>query len=365
MFINSTSELEDIVNDIEYEHVFSMEFQCAGEHDGYLLQLSKYVNQGLTSGEGDKLVDPWYKSREKLQAVNTKLKQFSNFAKANCNNVKVAFVVTSQLIDDDNIISNNAAELVQYNEGMSTTRTFKPPPAPGKPVAKNVTDTTIILSWSTETDESIQGFTIAYKQETTPNNKWDEVKTSGGTEVTISSLAPNTKYIFKVFSLFEYGISEESKVSSAILTNKVVKICGKPGTPRVMHTMSNSVKLAWEKPNENANQIIDYYATFCKNEDSSCEWKKRKIADASVTEAIVDHLAPNCYIFKIFAHCVSGNSEESDPVTVILREEICSPPGKPTAHSITQQSISLIWSKPTKNHHYYCHKIYNLLPQKW
>ena len=250
--------------------------------------------------------------------------------------------------------------------------TFKLCGKPGKPAVSQVTHNEATLTWNSPDNAHLVKYYKVMYHATSDVQSVHEVQThNANTTATITSLLPNTEYIFKAFGVCEYGISEESQPSDPIITAKAV--CSVPGRPSAYGITETAINLQWTEPiNNSYNFMVNKYLIYYCN-ISTTKWRIFETDGPSVT-ATVDQLMPSTsYIFKVVAQYgfgsslkLSAESEESVPIETL--SEACSEPGKPEATNITSSSITVTWCRPLHNAHlvkvYHIHCAYSFCSQQ-
>ena len=227
------------------------------------------------------------------------------------------------------------------------------PSKPGKPHALSITHDSIQLEWTKPERgvESITSYTILYRaQFNDPPNQWIEKRSVSAEErVIVSQLLENTTYLFQVQPECEAGVGLESDISDPIKTKIIIP--SKPGKPKCIDATNNSIQLEWTKPEEGAHNTTSYTIFYHSASDPPDTWSGHKAVTNE--EVLLPQLSENMvYYFKIRPECETGVGLESDISDPIQTKMIIpSKPGKPTASSVTHNSIQLQWTKPEQGAH--------------
>ena len=107
---------------------------------------------------------------------------------------------------------------------------------PGKPVATDITGTSVDLKWTKpeQSAKNIICYTIFYHCASDPDDQWREQKVGSAEErATVSGLTGKNVYYFKVQSEFEDGVQSESDVSEPITSLESI-------------TLKNMIERAWK-----------------------------------------------------------------------------------------------------------------------
>ena len=233
------------------------------------------------------------------------------------------------------------------------------PSKPGQPEAVSVTHNSVNLKWAKPAQyvRFVMNYNVRYSSQTEQSKEWLSLNVSGVKEnVTITGLSPKTTYLFKVEAQSKTGSSEMSEVSMPVLT--LPPLPSTPGQPRAVDISQKKIKITWDKPQENAEQVWSYtiyYKSLKRNSKiqhistTNDEWTTVKTEDA-VEEFVVSGLeVDTSYTFKVQAESVDGCSKESRiSKAVQTLVPIPGKPGQPEAVSITYDRVELKWAKPTR-----------------
>ena len=303
-------------------------------------------------------------------------------------------IVIPGLVHDTNYKFNVKA---QYKTGFSNTsrksEAIKTQSlvllAPGQPKAVDITHNSIELTWKkpkpcglTIERYIVSCFCLDNDENDDDDNNDDddepqcqsfETKRDENT-ILIPGLINDTNYQFSVKAQYKTGHSKNSKMSTVIKTHPQVLVAGPPGKPSIVNTTSNSIDLAWEKPQENPDNMDGYKVLYhSKDDPPNSEWKSQQ------TNGVVEHITisglvpENQYYFKVQAvyknvegetsiaseantRCILSNPGDS-PHNVDVSPHQATPlsastskalpaPGQPKVVNITHNSIKLTWKEP-------------------
>ena len=229
----------------------------------------------------------------------------------------------------------------------------------GKPTAINITHESVELQWIKPDmhHNCFISYTILYHTANDPPDVWIEQETvtvpTGPENIMhciVSHLSEKTEYIFKIRLTSIVGTDLESDVSDPITTRMIVP--SKPGKPQPLNVSHDSIELEWIRPERGVHNVFAYCVFFCKDIDLPDQWTEEKTM-TSVNRICISQLSDNCtYYFKVQPVYEGSESFESD-ISEPIRTKMLWPskPGKPTATSITHNSIELEWSKPDEGAH--------------
>ena len=246
------------------------------------------------------------------------------------------------------IFKNGPSEI---SEGSDTIQTLVPLPGiPGQPKAVSTTHNSVNLKWTkpTQYPEYVMQYCVYYHSQ--EEKAWSIRQVTGVKEnITVDGLSPKTTYLFTVQAQNRTGSSERSEVSAPICT--LTPVPSQPGQPRSVNISYDKVTITWAKPKLHAEHVQNYKIQYIPiTNTSSTTWWTTVNTESAVEELVVCGLEVNTsYIFKVNAECIDGSSEESETSNEIQTlVPIPSKPEQPEAVSVTYNSISLKWTKPTQ-----------------
>ena len=144
-----------------------------------------------------------------------------------------------------NVRAESVAGCSSYSESSDPIQ-LQPPPAPsppGKPTASD-NDTihnSILLKWAKprQGGNYVKRYCISYRRRHDPPDQWQTRQSDEArTVLTVSGLDPKTEYCFKVHAVSDYGISNDSEISTFATKTKV----------RLAEKMMSSAKLIEKGP---------------------------------------------------------------------------------------------------------------------
>lgn len=223
-------------------------------------------------------------------------------------------------------------------------------PAPGKvisrpctpeaPKVSSVYPTSICLRWEKPQKSEVENYIVYYRS--MRNSGWSywnqlETKTSS-TLFKVDNLSCSLGYKFKIVANYKDILSKESN-ESEILTIKEC-IPSKPGKAKAIASSCDSITLAWDEPEHNANLIIHYIIMYCSDNQHQMRSFKNEI--------VIEQLKPNTnYKFTVVARGNYSISESSTPSDICTNaaDIQCSTPGKPITEA-SESSMIICWTKP-------------------
>ena len=305
-------------------------------------------------------------------------------------------IVIPGLVHDTNYKFNVKA---QYKTGFSNTSRMSEAIktqllvllAPGQPKAVNITHNSIELTWKKpkpcglgieryivscfclDNDDNDDDDNDDDIDDDEPQCQSFETKHDENT-ILITGLINDTNYQFSVNAQYKTGHSKNSKMSTVIKTHPQVLVAGPPGKPSVVNTTSNSIDLAWEKPQENPDIMDGYKVLYCSKDDPpNSKWKSQH-TNGVVEQITISGLVPEkTYYFKVQAVCNKVEGETSIVTEAIIKHKLFSleegwhklnippyeaphlsantskalpSPSQPKGVDITHNSIKLTWKEP-------------------
>ena len=229
-------------------------------------------------------------------------------------------------------------------ESEASDPIFTKPSAPSKPEQCAIFHNKVTLCWQPPASAgNITQYCVYYASV----SDFGKVCTSNNEQLqmSITYLKPNTKYTFRVASMYGDVCSAISEESEPIKTEPYK--CSEPGIPSINDSNFDEIVLSWTKPTKDSEIVISYTIN-CILKESGQEVDAKKVGFE--TNAKFINLQPNTdYTFRVIAHCKSGASATGPCKTIRTMKKVCSPPGVPTMTKSTHNSLSLTWQEPAKN----------------
>uniref|UniRef100_A0A667ZC44 Fibronectin type-III domain-containing protein n=1 Tax=Myripristis murdjan TaxID=586833 RepID=A0A667ZC44_9TELE len=309
---------------LSVEYAVCLAFTSLEDDEPYLSYLSKYLMktpqtespQDITFQTYDVEKEQWYFPKEVMDAVRQKAKLFNGFAEANIDQKNIRFL-TAGITNE----KPKGASIHLYKEGSFTPENFEPPSKPEKPAVSDTTHNSVTMKISPPRfgTENITHYSVEYC--VSGEDDWQQMTVLTAGEVTVSSLAPNTEYLFRCRAVCSVGKGPVSKNSGPITTLPT----SPPGKLQA-DPISNELSVSWEKPAEIGKgvNILSYIVEYAKiapgvtHEDF--EWNQMVSQDE---EAIISGLQPETeYAVRVRCDCgVAGRSKESITVNVWTKKD--------------------------------------------
>ena len=247
-------------------------------------------------------------------------------------------------------ISENGSS--ENSDGSDTIQTLAPVPGiPGQPEVVNVTHNSVNLKWTkpTQYPEYVMKYCVYYCSQQEKSKEWSVLQVTGVKEnVTVPGLSPKTAYLFKVQAINNTKSSGMSEVSKPICTS--TPIPSQPSQLRSINKSHDKITITWAKPQFYSELVQNYTIQYIliKN-TSSTTWWTTVNTESAVEEFEISGLEVNTsYLFKVQAKSVDGSSEESETSEIQTTIPIPGKPELPKVVSVTHNSVSLEWAKPTQ-----------------
>ena len=313
-------------------------------HDSIPLQWTKpehgyeYINQYVVKyreqNERSKVIMKFTKSRETDMVVN-ELKP----------KVKYCFSVHCECV-------SGIGDTGKWSKPIST----KASSPPGKPLILNerVTNKKVNkLQWTQPKfgSKNVKSYTVLGRKSSTDHLR-QVAKTNGTeTECIVEDLEIFTEYIFHIrpeCGKTVYGCpSEESDPVRTKPTSAPKSVQAKQ-----KYTTHNSIVLGW-KPPDTCVQSIKYYTILYRKEcEPSAGWNSNvhqtpnAPQQSECTCTITNLCANTSYMFKVRPECDECSGTESEVSSPEKTKPVCQC-GKPKRTSVTHDSITWEWTKPT------------------
>ena len=143
-----------------------------------------------------------------------------------------------------------------------------------------------------------------------------------------------TSFIFKVQAVSDIGSGVESKNSDPIYFPYTCakkssskdwnsNLPSKPGKPRALNVLGDSIELEWTKPKEGAHNITSYTVFYRSTSDPPDQWKEKKSKTSKERIVFSQMSEKTTYLFKVQPECEAGVGLESDISEPIMTNMIC------------------------------------------
>ncbi|XP_071793629.1 LOW QUALITY PROTEIN: uncharacterized protein [Asterias amurensis] len=321
--ISSRADLEALVLDPLTEHIVCFAFPCIGHDDKYLTVLSQHLKSNEADSESYIPANKgWFNDVSASKITRRYAGSFVEFYQANLTNTKTIFAVTGF---DDGDKATVGGSMFLYKYGVLTTKTFEPPGKPVKLIVSGKSHDSVSLEWQPPIRgvSELQHYVVKYREVAVPQSgstDWTELKTDGAErQITVVGLNPFTSCEFKVVSVCNAGVSQDSETTSS-------KTCPtSPPTQLRKHRASeSSISIVWSKPSQIGKDLIinNYLVKYrpASGLSESRVHKKVETTDQSCFFTVDDLHVDTRYEFLVSAICSgSVTGAESDMIEIVTR----------------------------------------------
>ncbi|XP_029930628.1 verrucotoxin subunit beta-like [Myripristis murdjan] len=311
------------------EHAVCFAFTSLEDDEPYLSDLSMYLKetpqpespQDITYQTYDVEKAQWYFPKEVMDAVRQKAKLFNGFAEANIDQKNIKFL-TAGIANE----KPKGATIHLYKEVSFTPENFEPPSKPEEPAVSKKThrSVTVRIFPPRFGAENITHYSVEYC--VSGEDDWQKMTVLKAGQVTVSSLAPNTEYLFRCRAVCSVGKGPASDVSGPITTLPT----SPPGKLQA-EPISNELSVSWEKPAEIGKgvNILSYIVEYAKTAPGvkyeDLEWNYMVSRDE---EAIISELQPETdYAVRAASGCPLKPPPQLEPYS--FRQAASGCPFKP------------------------------------
>ena len=235
----------------------------------------------------------------------------------------------------------------------SSVLQFTTPPAtlatvPNNFNATNITSSYVFLDWDAPSYDGDSPITDFYVEASSDSGQtWREVPhaASTATSLSVSGLAPNTNYQFRVSAVNEVGIGESSILSITTLAT----VASAPLNLSATNLAGTSLLLSWNLPSTNGgSDITDYSISVSK--DDGTTWILLVDKVSAVRSSTISGLAKGKnYKFRVSAINAMGTSEFSEILSVSTLKTVASSPRNVSAIATGTTAVTLSWDVPADN----------------
>ncbi|XP_075876111.1 roundabout homolog 3 isoform X2 [Nelusetta ayraudi] len=250
-----------------------------------------------------------------------------------------------------------------------TTEPFQLPGPPHKPIVTDVSKNSVSLTWQPNAHEggaAVTSYIIeAFSQ--SAGSTWQTVADMVKIEThTISSLQPNTVYLFIVRAVNAYGLSDPSPISEPVRTQDVSPTGQGVDHRQVQRELgevavqlhdpltltATSIRVSWTVDRQ--SQFVQGYRLFYR--PSGGNWLLQDINSPSERSTVLSNLLRGTeYELKIRPYFDEFQGKDSRTLLVRMPEEVPSAPPRSVQVSPLKQSnsssVSVSWEPPPSRTH--------------
>lgn len=225
--------------------------------------------------------------------------------------------------------SDGSAVESEVSEPVTTKKII--PGKPGKPIACNITQSSILIRWLEPESgtHNLTGYTVYYRSINDPPDEWREQTTSKYQEsITIYGLEGKTLHYFKVRAESGHDHGLISDISNGIKTKS--NIPGKPyGKPHIQDVKHNSIFLTWGEPEVRATAVEGYTVFYQSLPDHSNQsndtklqvWERLSVNGQNRNTVVNGLKSKVVYVFKVRPESNDGPGPESEPSDPVMTKE--------------------------------------------
>ncbi|XP_078678846.1 twitchin-like [Branchiostoma floridae x Branchiostoma belcheri] len=238
------------------------------------------------------------------------------------------------------------SDISQPGEMSDIIRTKKEPLyPPGRPLATDVTDRDVTLTWSPP-DGGRKPLEYAVEHRREGRDEWTScVETFKDTRCQLNGLEPETPYRFRVRSLAGDDVSMPSDPSELVRTDRHKVVIPPPGKPKVSDVKDSEATLSWDPP-KGRTKPDEYRVEVWEAGDE--KWTPH--STVKKPPFTVDGLKPDTdHYFRVIPVKGDDVGEPSEYVGPIRTEKMKPPPpGKPKPTDVDENKINLAWPPSEK-----------------
>ena len=198
-FAFKSDKMVTLTSGLSADSVLCFDFNIPAGKDSHLQRMENYLH-GRRVEQELQLKYSWYESRELRQ----QLQRFVGFVTRNCSKDSVCKYVVTNGYDSD---SSKLGVMLVFIEGVYYVLK-----------ALNIGYESFQLNWNKPNYDGILYYSISYRSEDDPSNKWSTLITKNCDNKHTFIAAPKKKYFFKISSVTNAGCSSDSEVSGPFMT---------------------------------------------------------------------------------------------------------------------------------------------------
>ncbi|XP_022109329.1 stonustoxin subunit beta-like [Acanthaster planci] len=321
--IRSQADLDELVLDPLVSNAVCFVFPLDGPEQ-YFEALSQHLQSADGPASNLSIHSDWFADKSASANMRSDARGFAEFCRANAGaeTNETVFAVTGFGAD-----VGGTGSILLYEEGVLTTKGFKPPSKPGKPSIQSKTNDEVTLEWLPPEMglSEVERYEVQY-QETgkglRSTSPWDWQKSctrSDTRQITIQNLKPLTTYEFQVVAVCRVGVSQVSESSDPCTTLPA----GPPIRVRKHAVSETCLTIVWDPPAVLGEgvQVENYVVRYTQVSALSIAGPNQDVVKSTSADTclfIIDDLKPNePYRIWVSAQCGSaGNGVESEPLEI-------------------------------------------------
>ncbi|KRZ37952.1 Neogenin -like protein [Trichinella pseudospiralis] len=263
----------------------------------------------------------------------------------------------------DNDVGSAQASAILFVEEIGTTPRLFVHDAPSEPTglkAVQVSSRYVHLQWDSPMagGQSLSGYSIYYKSLDAQRERQVNCTVSDSRGITVSGLAPEKTYFFRVVPLILNGYGPSSPPLTVITAQEKI-VPASVQNLKAYPLSSTSIEIEWDPPLTVAHDPINFYKIFYSFIDSEKqlssdsaelnldEEEEIEIQSRNTVYTLHGVEEDTVYRFRVEAVRLDGTSVASVPVhTRSFTDRPSAPPEKIEATALTSDRIVVRWSPP-------------------
>ncbi|KAG2470466.1 neogenin-like isoform X2 [Polypterus senegalus] len=223
------------------------------------------------------------------------------------------------------------------------------PSAPRDVVASLVSTRFIKLTWRLPAEPHGDNitYTVYYKPEGSSRERIENTSRPGELQVTIQSLMPETKYVFRVVAHNKNGLGESS-TPLKVATQPEVQVPGPAPNLRAFATSPTSITVTWDMPLSGNGEIQNYKLYYMEKGMGN-----EQFVDVGGLSYTINGLKKYAeYSFRVVAHNKHGLGVSTEDVVARTFSDVPSAaPQNLTLEVRNSKSIMVQWQQPPPGTH--------------
>ncbi|MCL2306204.1 MAG: fibronectin type III domain-containing protein, partial [Planctomycetaceae bacterium] len=234
--------------------------------------------------------------------------------------------LTANTAYDFRLTATNASGSASSTTEATTLVT--PPVIPGNFRSTDRTSNSVTLAWNTQSN--LTGYTLEYKKSTDLTwTVWTSAPNASATSATITDLAANTKYDFR--------LTAKNAGGSASSITDATTLPPAPANFISTSQTTTSITLAWNAVPGATGYVLQY------KRGTSSSWKEVTVASGVLTATVTGLRVNTAYNFRIQAINAGGPSDWAT-VNVATKANAPTAPVNFRSTSQTSNSVTLSWN---------------------
>jgi len=205
--------------------------------------------------------------------------------------------------------AQGAGEPLVTDKPITAKHQFNPPGKCGAPVAQDVDEDSVVLSWTKPSDDGgdkVRGYVVEVREK--GSSKWKPLNEKNpclDNKFTVNDLEKGKEYEFRVRAKNRAGLGDPSQPSEAIVPKAKASKASPPGLPNIDKIGKNFVDLTWTKPRLDGGSPVKGYQVEKRKPGGN--WEKATDFPVSGESATIPNLEEGEeYEFRVAAITDAG-----------------------------------------------------------